>query len=120
MKKYKFSYLGIALSICLLGCGEKTSREKALDDVQDKMYYKAKYSAMSYSDFSADGFKQHYLNDSVVFCIETYSYKDQGRFTTSKVYGYFLLQEGFAEDITDTPDYYVSDEKLNLVPHLMR
>lgn len=110
----------LSLSILFFSCGEKGPIEKALDNVQDQMYYKAKYSAISYSDFNAENFTQHYLNDTVVFCIQSYSYKDDGIKRISKTYGYFLLLDGYAEDITQTPDYYTNDKELNKIQYLIK
>ena len=110
----------LLLFICLISCFSETEREKIDNSIMDAMYYKAKVASSPYHDtFNADSYFTNRLNDSIVFCQQNFSYKnDYGVKKSAKVYGYFNLRTG--EDVTSYIDLFISSAEASRVPSLIK
>ena len=111
----------IALLLFAASCFPEPSKQQKIEnDIQDKMYYKAKAASGYNEGFGTSGqFYMSSINDSIVFCQQNYHYKNiYGNKEKGKTYGYFNKRSG--EDVTSMIDFYASDTELSKVPLLIK
>jgi hypothetical protein len=112
--------IALFLSIILVSCFSETEQQKVDNSIMDRMYIKAKQASFPYHEtFNADSYYTSMINDSIVFCQQNYSYKnDYGVKKIGKTYGFFNSRNG--EDVTEYIDIYVSDNEISRVSNLIK
>lgn len=114
----------LLIAIILVSCSGKSEYQKEAErleiKISDAMYYKAKASSYPHQgNFNGGMFYRSSINDSIVFCQQNFTYKnDYGVKKSGKVYGYFNSRTG--EDVTSMIDFYANSTELSIVPRLIK
>lgn len=105
------------LALLLISCGEKTPREKALEDTEVQTFKGAKLQCqiLGGNEFSPGRMDNFNVNDSVVLVAQFYKYKnDMGVVKNDKAFGFYIFEkEGYAIDITSSIESFASQEELD-------
>lgn len=106
----------VCFMLLLFSCGEKTPREKALEDAEVQTLKGAKMECqiLGGNEFEAGKMINFDVNDSVILVSQFYKYKnDFGVIKNDKSFDFYILKDGYSSNITHTIELFANRDELD-------